>query len=157
MIAYAALADLTDRHPQEIILLGADETTGVLDEVRVTRALEDASIEARTILQGRYTRSELDRLDSDGLAILKIYVMDIALYRVALSFSRLTDEIRERYLAAVKRLEAIAAGKGALTFDGSGAPEGGAVSAGDTSPQTVLIDAPERVFTRARLGGAGLP
>lgn len=156
MIAYATLTDLSDRHPQEIILLGADETTGLLDEVRVTRALDDASIEARTILQGRYTRSELDRLDADGLAILKIYVMDIALYRVALSFSRLTDEIRERYLAAVKRLEAIAAGKGALTFEGSGTPEG-AIPVGDTSPQAVLIDAPERVFTRARLGGAGLP
>lgn len=156
MIAYATLTDLTERHPQEVILLGADETTGLLDEVRVTRALEDASIEARTILQGRYTRFELDRLDADGRAILAIYVMDIALYRVALSFSRLTDEIRERYLAAIKRLEAIAAGKGALTFEGSGASEGD-VSIGDTSPQTVLVDAPERIFTRARLGGAGLP
>lgn len=156
MPAYATLADLTERHPQEVILLGADETTGLLDEVRVARALDDASIEARTILQGRYTRSELDRLDDDGLAILRIYVMDIALYRVALSFSRLTDEIRERYSAAVKRLEAIAAGKGALTFEGNGTAEGG-TSSGGTSPQTVLIDAPERVFTRSRLGRAGLP
>ncbi|PIO98586.1 conserved hypothetical protein [uncultured Pleomorphomonas sp.] len=156
MTAYATLADLTERHPQEVILLGADETTGVLDEVRVARALDDASIEARTILQGRYTRSELDRLDADGLAILKIYVMDIALYKVALSFSRLTDDIRERNQAAVKRLEAIVAGKGALTFEGSGATEDG-ISVGDASPQTVLVDAPERVFTRARLGRAGLP
>lgn len=133
MPAFATLADLQERHPQEVVLLGADETTGLLDEARVARALDDASIEARTILAARYSPAEIDRADTDGLAILRIYVMDIALYRVALSFSRLTDEIRERYQAAVKRLEAIAAGKGALSLAGerpAGSEEGAEASNG---------------------------
>lgn len=148
--AFATLADLQERHPQEVILLGADETTGLLDEVRVARALEDASIEARTILAARYSAAELDRVDADGLAILRIYVMDIALYRVALSFSRLTDEIRERYQAAVKRLEAIATGKGALTLAGE-QPAGGDAGA-ETSNGGAAIVAPEPFFPR-RGGG----
>lgn len=149
-VAFATLTDLQERHPQEVILLGADEATGLLDEVRVTRALDDASIEARTILAARYSATELSRVDEDGLATLRIYVMDIALYRVALSFSRLTDEIRERYQAAVKRLEAIAAGKGALSLSGE-QPAGGEAGA-ETSTGGAAIVTPEPFFPR-RNGG----
>lgn len=147
---YAALSDLTARYPQEVILLGADEVTGELDEARVTAALADASIEARAILQARYSVAELDRLDADGLSTLRVYVMDIALYRVALSFSRLTDEIRERYQAAIKRLEAIAAGKGALTFEGEAAA--GAEDGVETSGGGAVLVSANPFFPR-RQGG----
>ena len=150
MAAFATLADLQERHPQEVVLLGADETTGLLDEVRVVRALDDASVEARTILAARYSPAEIARIDDDGLAILRIYVMDIALYRAALSFSRLTDEIRERYQAAVKRLEAIAAGKGALSITGE--PAAGGDTGVETSGGGAAIASAEPFFPR-RGGG----
>lgn len=148
-MAYATLGDLMARHPDEVVLLGASSSTGLLDESRVAAALEDASIEARAILQARYSPAELQSLDVDGLATLKLYVMDIALYRVALAFSRLTDEIRDRYQAAVKRLEAIAAGKGALSIAGA-TP---VTSASDeTSSGGAMILAADPFFPR-RSGG----
>lgn len=148
-MAFATIADLETRYPAELVLLAADETTGLRDDDRVQAALDDASIEVKGILQARYTPPELALLDADGLAIVKVYTMDVALYRIALSFSRLTDDIRERYKSALKRLEAIAAGKGALTFTGGGSPEPDDAS----SQNAVLVSAPERVFTRARQGG----
>src|SRR5690606_31601370 len=105
---------------------------------------EDASRQVRAILLGRYSTAELERLDAEGRGLLLVYAMDIALYRVALSFSRLTDEIRERHTSAVKRLEGIAAGRGGLSFTGG---NGQAVN----SPNGVVVDAPERFFTRERM------
>ncbi|SON55813.1 Mu-like prophage protein gp36 [Hartmannibacter diazotrophicus] len=148
-MAYATIADLEERYPDELVLLAADGATGLRDDDRITAALDDASIEVKSILQARYSAAELALLDADGLAIVKVYTMDIALFRIAISFSRLTDDIRERYKSALKRLEAIAAGKGALTFTGGGTPDPNDAS----SQNAVLVSAPERVFTRARQGG----
>ncbi|RAI25303.1 hypothetical protein CH338_31400, partial [Rhodoplanes elegans] len=78
--------------------------------------LDDATAEVRAILAARYTRDELSRLDDDARATLRLYTIDIALYRVALSFGRSNDRIKERYDVAIQRLAAMAAGKAALTF-----------------------------------------
>lgn len=153
MTAYATLTDIENRYPNELITLGADEDTGLLDEVRVAAALEDSSSTVRSIAKARYGNEELDRLDADSLTTLKVYTIDIALYRVALSFSRSNESVKERHDAAIDRLKEIATGKGGLSFlPGSSAPGGGddpAVS----SPNEVLIDAPGRVFSRGRLRG----
>jgi phage gp36-like protein len=152
MAAFATLADLIARYPSEATILAADESTGVRDDARIAAALGDASAEIGGILAARYTREELARIDEDSRAVLRVYAIDIALYRVALSFARQTEAIAERYAIAIKRLEAIAAGKAALTFDGP-AGTGGAEPAGAVSPNEAIVEAAERVMTRDRLRG----
>nr|DAO37969.1 MAG TPA: head to tail adaptor [Caudoviricetes sp.] len=154
MTVYAIIADLEARYPQELTLLAADEQTGLRDDVRIGHALSDASIEIRAILQARYSPADLARLDAGSLQVLNVYCMDIALYRIALSFSRTSDIIKERYDASIKRLEAIAAGKGALVLvDGSGTPPAGSTDEpGGIGQNEVVLVAPERMFTRKRLG-----
>jgi phage gp36-like protein len=153
-IAFATLAQLVARHPAELVLLAADETTGLRDDARVEAALLDASAEMRGILQARYTPADLDALDELSREILAVYAMDVALYRVALSFSRSSDRLKESYDNAVKRLEAIAGGKGGLTVISGGAGSSIATTddVGEIGPNGVVIDVPERIFTRDRFG-----
>lgn len=151
MTPLVTLADLEARHPAELITLAADETTGVRADGRIEAAIGDAGAEIRAILKARYSADELSRLDADSRETLKIYAIDIALYRIALSFSRSNERIEERYKAAIKRLEAIASGKAALTF--AAAPGGEAPADPDASAGEVLIAAPERRFTRDRMRG----
>ncbi|MCO5059640.1 MAG: DUF1320 domain-containing protein [Rhizobiaceae bacterium] len=152
MTAYATISDIEARYPQELGLLAADETTGLRADGRITLALSDASREIRAILQARYSPTDLASLDIESRAVLSVYCMDIALYRIALSFSRTSDIIKERYEATIKRLEAIAAGKGALTFTGSGGGSGDDGAVGAIGQNEVVMVAPERIFTRERLG-----
>lgn len=153
MTVYATIADLESRYPQELALKAADEVTGLRDDNRITLALSDASREIRAILQARYSPADLAALDVESLGILSIYCMDIALYRIALSFSRASEIVKERYEASIKRLEAIAAGKGALTFTSSGGGNGSDSDApGSIGQNEVVLVAPERIFTRQRLG-----
>ncbi|MFC6447169.1 phage protein Gp36 family protein [Shinella zoogloeoides] len=150
MAVYATIADLQARHRDQLTLVAADEETGLRDDVRIDAGLVDASTEIRAILAARYSSSDLASLDEDSLAVLRVYCMDIAFYRIALAFSRSSDAIKERYDVAIKRLEAIASGKGALTTTGGGAAGGSA--AGDVGQNEVIVEAPERMFTRERLG-----
>ena len=151
-MAYATYQDLERRHPNELVLVAADETTRLVDPARVDAALDDASLEIRSILAARWSKADLERVDADGAEVLRVYCCDMALYRAALSSSRLTDAMRERYLAAIKRLEAMAAGKGGLSFLGVGGAAGDGVPA-PLSPGDVLIDVPPRVFSRRAFGG----
>jgi phage gp36-like protein len=139
---FAARADIEARYPREVEVLAADEDTRLVDWARVDAALSDVSAEIRVILQGRYTPAEIGALDEESLGALKLFAIDMALYRVSLSFGRQTEAIKARYDAAVARLEGIAKGRGGLTF----VADAGAASA--LSPSEVLIEAPERVFTR---------
>lgn len=155
MTPFAILADLEARYPAELIKLAANEQTRVRDDVRIERALSDATAEMRGILKARYSAAELERVDADSRETLRIYAMHISLYFVSLSFSRQTESIEDRYKNAVKRLEAIATGKAALSFEGpvnDDAPPGDAGGPA-ASPNRVLIAAPERVFTRGRTHG----
>lgn len=153
--AFATLDQIAARHPAELVLLAADETTGFRDDARVEAALADASAEMRGILQARYTPADLDALDDVSREIAAVYCMDIALYRVALSFARSSDRLKEARDNAVKRLEAIASGKGGLTVIGGSTGSTGSTpsTVADTQeigPNGVVIDAPERIFTRER-------
>lgn len=154
---FAALADVLARYPNEATILAANEETRERDDSRIEAALIDASTEIRAVLAARYTREDLERIDDDSRAVLRVYAIDIALYRVSLSFNRTNDVIKARYDTAFKRLEKIADGKGALTFDG---PGGGGVPGGgmpgepsDVGPAEPIVDAPERMFTRDRMRG----
>lgn len=152
MTAYATIADLEARYPAELALVAADEQTGLRDDIRIGHGLSDASIEIRAILAARYASADLAALDQPSLDVLRVYAMDIAFYRIALSFARSTDAIKERYDQAIKRLEAIAAGKGALTTTLTGSGDGASDTGGDVGQNEVLVVAPERLFTRERLG-----
>lgn len=151
MTVYATLADLEARFPNELTLIAADEQTGLRDDNRIEKGLADSAIESRAILAARYSAVELAALDQNSLEVLQLYTMDIAFYRIALAFSRSTDNIKERYAAAIKRLESIASGKGALTttLTATGASE---ASNSDIGQNEVILEAPERMFTRERLG-----
>ena len=151
---FATRADIEFRHPTEAAILCADERTRQPDWGRVVAALEDVSGEIRMILAKRYAPASLDDLDEDSLAALKVFACDMALYRVSLSFGRQTEAIHERYTMAVKRLEGIATGRGGLTFKSlSGGGEGGSGDAQTQSPNQVLFEANERLFTRDRMKG----
>ncbi len=150
---YATITDIEERFPAELIILAADEDTGLRDDARIDNALDDGSREVRAILKARYTAEDFERLDDDSLAMLKVFTIDIALYRVALAFSRSNDRIKERYDAAIKRLEAIAYGKGGLSFTGGSGDTDGDLGGSTISPNEVVIDAPERIFTRDRTRG----
>lgn len=152
MQPYATIADMDARFRDQLTLVAADEQTGLRDDIRIDNSLIDASTEIRAILAARYSAADLSALDETSLAVLRLYCIDIALYRIALDFSRSTENIRERYDQAVKRLEAIASGKGALGTVTSIAPMTEGVEAGDIGQNEVVLAAPERMFTRERLG-----
>lgn len=153
MPTYATLADIQARHPRDIVLLAADEDTGTLDESRVAAALEAADADINGILFARYTPAELARLDAASRAIVKTYAIDIALYRVALSFARSSDRLEEQFDAAIARLTAIAKGAGGLTFTSGGDDDGPGAGGAALSPNEAVIEAPERLFTRERMRG----
>jgi phage gp36-like protein len=151
MQLYASIADIDARYPDQLTLIAANEQTGLRDDARITSGLTDASAEIQAILAARYSAAELAQLDEASLAVLRLYCIDIAFFRIALDFSRCTDAIKERYAAAIKRLEAIASGRGALTIVAmsSGGIEGEADGIGANE---VILTAPGRIFTRERLG-----
>ncbi len=156
---FVTYADIAARHPQTLAVLAADEETRVVDPARVEAACGDASTEIRGILGARYDGEALARLTAESRGVLLLYALDIALYRISSSFGRTTEELAKRYEIAVKRLEAIAAGKGALEFDPAAGSAPGVAPAGPDEPATippggVVMEAPERLFTRRRYGGA---
>jgi len=151
---FASLSDIQERFPREIAVLAADETTRTVDPVRVARACEDASMEIRAVLAQRYMATDLAALTPESLALLKLYCIDIAMHRVALSLARSTEQLKERAEAAFKRLSAIAAGKGALELTTDGVA-GGVETVGAISPEEPVVVANERLFTRARYAGGG--
>ena len=154
MTTYATLADVDTRYPQQLAQLAADETTGIRDDARIEAALIDVSTEIDSILLSRYRRDELARLDAPSLALLRSYAVRMSLHVVALAFSRASDPVEKAYDAAVSSLRAVTKGGGALTFDpdpsATPAPQPGEAAIGNTA---VLIEADERVFTRARMRG----
>lgn len=153
---FATLQDLETRFPRELLTLAADEDTGIRDDARIEAALRDVTVTIRSILLARYSRQDLDRLDEDGRDVLRVYAMAMALYSVALSFSRSSERLEKGYADAVKRLQEIAAGKGALGMvddaggDGADPSEPGIDGANNGN---ILVESNERVFTRNRLRG----
>lgn len=155
---FATSAELQARHPNELAVLAADETTRQVDAARIEAALGDVSTEIRAILGSRYSADELGRADEGARDVLRLFAMDMALFRVAYP-PRVTEAIKARYDTAVARLRDMAKGVGALTITPSGAGalpvpgQPGEVSS-NGSPNEVLISANERLFTRHRFRGA---
>lgn len=151
---FATLQDLETRYPRELLTLAADETSGIRDDARILAVLDDVSVEIRSILLKRYRRAELEKLDDDARSTLRVYAMDMALYRVSVSFSRSSDRYKDGYDNALKALRGLTSGEGALGLigdDPAAAPaEDGAATADNGR---VLLEANERLFTRSRTRG----
>jgi len=150
---FATREDVEARHPREAALLCADEATRLPDWARFDAALIDVSTEIRAILAKRYSPAMIETVDADSAGALQLFAIDMAFYRVALAFSRQTEAIKARYDAAVKRLEGIASGRGALTFAASSEGADAAAQAGAAdAPNAPLVDANPRIFTRKSMG-----
>ncbi len=135
-------------------MLAADERTREIDPVRIEAACLDASVEIRGILASRYTPADLERgrrREPGGAAPLRH--RHRALSR-GFVLQPLHETIEKRYGAAVARLRDMACGKGALTVEPAGTPATADAPGTSGSPNEVVIDAPERLFTRRRFGGA---
>ena len=150
---FAQTSDVQARFPAEAAILCADEQTRLPNWVRFDEALGDVSMEMRAILAARYSAGQLAAIDDDSAAVLRLFAIDMAMYRVALSFSRTTDQIKSRYDNAVKRLEALSAGKGALnpatpaTVPG---PSGGDLAGSTPHEAIVQIEPPDMRRRRLR-------
>ena len=150
---FATRADIEARHPREIAVLAADEQTRQVDWPRVEAAVVDVSTEIRAILAARYTPAQMDRLDEESEGVLRLFAVDMALYRVSLSFGRQTEANKLRYDNAIKRLEGIAAGRGGLTMTSDTVTAtGDGIDGGSIAPNEAVIVGVERMFTRDRLG-----
>jgi phage gp36-like protein len=136
---YATLQHLVERFgQQELLELTDEDGSGVIDEVRVGRALSDADAEINSYLAGRYTLPLAQ--SSDELVRL---ACDVARYR--LYDNRATDQVKERYDGAIAKLRDIARGLASLGIDQASKPVAEAGS--------VKYIAPDRVFNANSLEG----
>lgn len=152
---YASAQDLADAYGADRILMLA-ATTGpagggqevVRDDAKIARALDSASGVIDGYLSVRYSLP----LPTTP-ATLKDACVAIAVYRLASDPGALTDDMRQRYEDAIAFLKDVAkgiAGIGVLTTAEQRAQQA-AGSAALASPQTVLVDADPRVFSRQLL------
>jgi len=141
-MTYAAKQDLIDLFGENELLRLTDRAspqTGVIDDVVVTRALEDADAEVNAYLSRQFTLPlpEVPRL------VLNL-ACDVARYK--LHSEHAPEQVAERYKRAVAMLKALAEGKASLGDDEASAslpaPSGG--------PQ---VSAPSRTFSRDTMEG----
>lgn len=141
-MTYAAKQDMIDRFGDEELALLTDRVNGaVVDDVVLTRALEDADAKINAYIGKRYSLP----LASMPRVILAA-AADIARY--GLYEDRATETVKERHGAAIKFLESVAAGRVSL---------GDIASAIEIPGETggPAVQAPDRVFTQDTLKDFG--
>ncbi len=145
---YASAQDLADAYGADRVLMLATKDDGTRDEAKIARALDSASGVIDGYLSVRYSLP----LPTTP-ATLKDACVAIAVYRLASDPGALTDDMRQRYEDAIAFLKDVAkgiAGIGVMTTAEQRAQQA-AGSAALASPQTVLVDADPRVFSRQLL------
>ncbi|MEM1284946.1 MAG: DUF1320 domain-containing protein [Pseudomonadota bacterium] len=115
------------------------------DEAQIIDALTAASSEIDSHLGQRY-RVPLQVVP----AFITRFCCDIAIYILAASATRLTEEIENRYKNATRQLERIADGKAGL---GEAEEANSAPVDTDTGSSDIMIDADDRRFTRDSMKG----
>ena len=136
---YATQQDVIDTYGQEALTVAADrDGDGVADPGVADKALADASELMDSYLGKRY-----DLPLPTVPEVLKPVCVDIALYRMSQGPATLTDEIKDRYRAALRWLERVADGKVSLGLPDSPPSAGGGVH----------VESAPRQFTRANLKG----
>jgi phage gp36-like protein len=128
MAQYASTQDLRDRYPERDLAQLTDPDGLVVDEVRLSRALADASDEIDGYLQGRY-RLPL----AEAPRVLKLVACDVAMYRL-LVLRPLGDieDARKRYEDSQRFLRSVAEGKVQM-----GLAESGAAAQEGSGPEVV--------------------
>lgn len=125
---YAVQQDLIDRFGiEELTQLTDRENAQIVDTGVVDRALADAEAEIDGYLAARYTLP-LTAVSN----LLQLTACNIARYR--LYGSATTDEVRNRYLDAVRLLKNIAAGTIVLPGASAQAPAVGGAAVAQRSP-----------------------
>jgi phage gp36-like protein len=107
-VSYATEDDIVEIYGQRALdnVAPLVDESEVIDHERVGVALDRASAEVDAYLSGRYEVP----LASAGMQIKQV-VVDIAMYRMALSLSQQTSEHRLRYEDSIKFLQLAASGK----------------------------------------------
>ena len=140
-MSYASQQDITDLYGAELLDLISDlDGDGSADPDVVAKGLNNASALIDTHISARF---ELPL--SSVPEVLVSLCVDIAVYQIAATADRGTDEYRQRYEDAISLLKRIADGKAGLGIASPSAPE--------ANSQTVLTSGPGRVFSRDSLKG----
>lgn len=127
---YATTADMLQRFgEQELLQLTDAGRSGEIDETLLDLALIDATAEIDSYLATVRTTAP-----TTTFGILISVACDIARYRLYAGIGGQTDQVKERYDAAVRWLRDVAMGRAKLGI------------ASDTVPTTSSIAATERTF-----------
>ena len=104
--AYATVADVRARYDNAFIdRIIWDDDAEVADEMKMTRALEDATSEIDSYLTAKYSVP----LDPVPHLVMRMCV-DIAMYHTAVTAAKMTEQLGERYKGWVAHLLNIAKG-----------------------------------------------
>jgi phage gp36-like protein len=142
-VAYSTLDDIRAQIDEsKLIQLTDDEGSGTVAEHRVTGAIEDADQE----IDGYIGAGRQVPLSPVPPVIRKLST-DIAVYNLYSRRDTVPEGRLERYRAAVRFLEQVAAGKISL---GANDPEG---SPPETGSPRMAEENPERAFSRSTLHG----
>lgn len=110
MATYATRADIDELYGTELLArLTDDRRAGEADQTKVDRGLEAADNIVNSYISERYT---LPLPVVPGA--LRECAVDIAVYKIALSTTKRTPEMRTRYEDAIALLERIGCGKAGL-------------------------------------------
>ncbi|MBL4870542.1 MAG: DUF1320 domain-containing protein [Robiginitomaculum sp.] len=133
---YAAQSDIVKAYGEDILYpsIGDD---GLLDDAKVSAAIEKAVAEIDSYLGIRYTLP----LPSIPERLVEICI-DFAVYKMTNTADALTDDIKARYKDGLSWLKDVGAGRASL-----GLP----TPAGKTSARPVTIKGAGRLFTRDKM------
>jgi phage gp36-like protein len=143
-VSYAAAQDIINRYPTRdlVQLTNEDPAATTVNTTALQQALDDASAEIDSYLEGRFALPL-----SDPPAVLNRLASDIAIYRLqALRPLHDLEDARRRYDDAVAMLGRVAAGELTLglSLDNQQAPP---------APQAEGSEGAPRVFSRQTLKG----
>ena len=139
-MAYSTKADILAMIDEAEVIQATDDTgAGVVDDERVTAAIEAADSEIDGYLGGRYTLPL-----STVPAVLKTFSVDMAIYHMLSRRLGAPEHRKDRYKNAVAFFKSVAKGEVKLGADD---PDGTGTS------DTPEFDGPDRIFSRNSLSG----
>jgi phage gp36-like protein len=140
-MAYSTKTDILEQLDEAILVqLTDDESTGLVNDDRVTRAIASADAAIDSYCQGRFTVPLSPIPDK-----IRDVSVDLAIYNLYSRREDTTPETRkDRYKEGIRFLEKVAEGKINL---------GAATPAPVTTGNAVDIEQSERIFTRDKMTG----
>jgi phage gp36-like protein len=134
-MAYATREDLEKMYGVQLLAIVADLTEdGITEDDAVSAALDEASSEIDAYLAVKFQVPVLG-----APPILTQLCRDMAIYRLALSSSKRTNEMRVRYEDAIKMLEKMAAGKVGVPFLPADLDGDGDIDEDDVRPSPYVL------------------